>query len=217
MRPKILLICGIVLAFCIWLLLYQAGKQQKVLANKSDEVATNQLNQLRQPQQPDVTTESFSNSNIKSSVSQAVPNTNHAATEEQRKQFIANWQAPIDFYGQVVDENTNPVEGANVQFEWDESPMVDVPIYEVLVTHTDPANDDTGDTGVIDGCKEMTGDGWSNLEKFWRRVDPLHPAKPPATIELKQPTRKEILEAVTPTTDLSCELQMEVRTNGSTA
>src|ERR1035438_1931012 len=79
MRPKILLICGIVLAFCIWLLLYQAGKQQKVLANKSDEVATNQLNQLRQPQQPDVTTESFSNSNIKSSVSQAVPNTNHAA------------------------------------------------------------------------------------------------------------------------------------------
>ena len=89
-------------------------------------------------------------------------------------------------------------------------------IYEVLVTHTDPDNADTGDTGILDGYKKMTGDGWSNLEKFHCRVDPLHPAKLPPTVELRQPTRKEILEAVTPTTDLSYDLEIEVRTNGST-
>ncbi len=86
-------------------------------------------------------------------------------------------------------------------------------IYEVLVTHTEPDNADTGNTGILDGYKEMTSDGWSNLEKFRRRADPLHPAQPPATVELKQPTGNEILRAVTPTTDLNCDLQIEVRTN----
>jgi hypothetical protein len=90
-------------------------------------------------------------------------------------------------------------------------------IYEVLVTHTDPDNADTGNTGILDGYKEMTGDGWSNLEKFRRRVDPLQPAHPPATVELIQPTESEIMNAVTPKTDLSCELQIEVRTNRATS
>ncbi|MCU0782522.1 MAG: carboxypeptidase-like regulatory domain-containing protein, partial [Verrucomicrobia bacterium] len=90
-------------------------------------------------------------------------------------------------------------------------------IYEVLVTHTAPDNADTGDTGILDGYKEMTGDGWGNLEKFRRRVNPLHPAHPPATVELIRPTGSEIMNAVTPKTDLSCELQIEVRTNGATS
>jgi hypothetical protein len=39
-------------------------------------------------------------------------------------------------------------------------------IYEVLVTQTDPTSSDTGGTGILDGYKELTSDGWSNLEKF---------------------------------------------------
>src|ERR1035441_10807408 len=62
----------------------------------------------------------------------------------------------------------------------------------------------------------MTGDGWNNLEKFRRRADPLQPAHPPPSVELKQPTASEVMKALTPTTDLSCEAQMEVRTNGGT-
>jgi len=89
-------------------------------------------------------------------------------------------------------------------------------IYEVLVTHTEPDNADTGDTGILDSDKEITGDGWSNLEKFRRRVDPLKTAHPPPTVELKQPTGLEIMQAMTPKTDLGCELQIEVRTNGAT-
>jgi hypothetical protein len=88
-------------------------------------------------------------------------------------------------------------------------------IYEVLVTHTEPDNADTGDTGILDGYKEMTSDGWSNLEKFRRRADPLRPAQMPATVELKRPTEQEILKAITPTTDLHYESQVEVRTNGA--
>jgi hypothetical protein len=101
---------------------------------------------------------------------------------------------------------------------WDEDSDGDgLPdIYEVLVTHTEPDNADTGETGILDGYKEMTGDGWNNLEKFRRRADPLQPAHPPPSVELKQPTASEVMKALTPTTDLSCEAQMEVRTNGGT-
>jgi alpha-tubulin suppressor-like RCC1 family protein len=89
-------------------------------------------------------------------------------------------------------------------------------IYEVLVTHTAPDDADTGNAGILDGFKEMSGDGWSNLEKFRRRADPLQTAQPPPTVELKEPTGLEIMQAVTPKTDLGCEVQIDIRTNGAT-
>jgi hypothetical protein len=36
--------------------------------------------------------------------------------------LLANWQAPIEFFGKVVDENGNPVSGASVNFHWVEFP-----------------------------------------------------------------------------------------------
>jgi hypothetical protein len=39
--------------------------------------------------------------------------------------LLTNWQAPIEFYGKVVDENSNAVAGANVQFQWMELPTDD--------------------------------------------------------------------------------------------
>ncbi|HEY1662004.1 MAG TPA: carboxypeptidase-like regulatory domain-containing protein [Verrucomicrobiae bacterium] len=89
-------------------------------------------------------------------------------------------------------------------------------VYEVLVIHTDPDDADTGGTGILDGYKVMTSDGWDNLEKFRRRVDPLRPAQPPPLIELRHPTEREIMNAVVPKTDLSCDLQIEIRTNDAT-
>ena len=90
-------------------------------------------------------------------------------------------------------------------------------VYEVLVTGTAPDNADTGNTGVLDGYKEMSGDGWSNLEKFRRRSNPLTRAQPPSPVELSQPTGAEIMGAIAPHSDLRYELQVEIRTNiGST-
>ena len=88
-------------------------------------------------------------------------------------------------------------------------------VYEVLVTHTEPDNADTGNTGILDGFREATGDGWSNPEKFRRRADPLRAANPPPTVELRQPTGSAIVRAITPKTDLHCEAQIAVRTNGA--
>jgi hypothetical protein len=84
-------------------------------------------------------------------------------------------------------------------------------VYEVLVTHTRPDNADTGNTGILDGYKEMARDGLNNLEKFRRRADPLKTAHPPATVELTRPTAFEIAEALTPKTDLYCDMQLDVR------
>ena len=89
-------------------------------------------------------------------------------------------------------------------------------VYEVLVTHTDPDNADTDNTGVLDGYKDMGADGWTTLEKFRRRVDPLRTARPPATVEQTRPTEREIMNAVMPKTDLACNLQIAFRTNGAT-
>lgn len=40
-------------------------------------------------------------------------------------QFQSVWQAPIDFYGMVVDQNSNPVPGAHIHFSWSELPTED--------------------------------------------------------------------------------------------
>lgn len=55
-------------------------------------------------------------------------------------------------------------------------------VYEVLVTHTDPNNADTGDTGTSDGYKDADGDGWSNLDEMRMQTDPLA-ADPPQGLQ----------------------------------
>ena len=90
-------------------------------------------------------------------------------------------------------------------------------IYEVLVTHTDPEKADTGNTGVLDGFKEPMNDGLSNLEKFRKRINPQVPAKPPAPVELKQPTRLQVMQALAVKSDVACVLTIGVKTNGSKA
>jgi hypothetical protein len=88
-------------------------------------------------------------------------------------------------------------------------------VYEVFVTHTDPDKADTGNTGVLDGFKEFTGDGWSNLEKFRRRADPFKAAQPPAPVVLAQPTWEQAMQATTVRTDFKYEPQVQVRMVGT--
>ena len=38
--------------------------------------------------------------------------------EEERQKGLNEWRTPIEFYGKVVDENTNPVANASVHFVW---------------------------------------------------------------------------------------------------
>ncbi len=88
-------------------------------------------------------------------------------------------------------------------------------IYEVLVTHTDPNDADTRDTGIPDGFRVTSNDGWNNWEKFRYRANPFEKCEPPPAIILKKPTMSEMMEAQTLKADLPYELQLEIRTNGS--
>lgn len=38
--------------------------------------------------------------------------------EQERPKGLNQWRTPIEFYGKIVDENTNPVANANVHFVW---------------------------------------------------------------------------------------------------
>jgi hypothetical protein len=87
-------------------------------------------------------------------------------------------------------------------------------IYEVMATRTDPAKPDTGNTGVLDGYKE-TSDGWSTLEKFRRRLDPLKPFHPPAPLVLTDPTLAEAAQSFALPTDLPYQPQVEIRIPGT--
>lgn len=48
-----------------------------------------------------------------------------ATTNPVAAMRLALWQTPIEFYGKVVDENSNAVAGANVGFHWTEIPAED--------------------------------------------------------------------------------------------
>lgn len=41
------------------------------------------------------------------------------------QKLLSEWQAPIDFYGKVVDQDSNAVADAKIQFKWDETPLED--------------------------------------------------------------------------------------------
>jgi hypothetical protein len=90
-------------------------------------------------------------------------------------------------------------------------------IYEILVSKTDPLNTDTGNTGTIDGYKEPVGDGWSMLEKFRRRADPLKAAHHPEPVTLRQPTLAEAMQVGRLKTDLRYEPQVQIRMPGTSS
>lgn len=44
------------------------------------------------------------------------------ASNDLQQRILAAWQHQIDFYGKVVDQNSNPVTGAQITFHWMETP-----------------------------------------------------------------------------------------------
>jgi hypothetical protein len=86
-------------------------------------------------------------------------------------------------------------------------------IYEVLATKTDPDKSDTGATGLLDGYKDLSGDGWTALEKYRRRADPLGKEVPPAGAEIIEPTLASVMEVLDRAnqTDFQYEVTAEIR------
>ncbi len=87
-------------------------------------------------------------------------------------------------------------------------------IYEVLATKTDPDKSDTGATGLLDGYKDLVGDGWTALEKYRRRSDPLVRDHPPDPIELTEPAMMDVMKAdwQIKQSDFQYDVKVETRT-----
>lgn len=73
--------------------------------------------QTSQPAQPGASGQSQSKDIPNDSIGTRRPSGSEWSNAYNR-QMQADWQHPIEFYGKVLDENGNPVEGVNIRFQW---------------------------------------------------------------------------------------------------
>lgn len=121
MRKQIWIPLIVVLAVCL-LLLFRATQRQKTVSPIQSETPTNQPSQSEPPKavenrQTANTSQAPPLPPPATSIVQILTSTNSLAAKR-----LALWQAPIEFYGKVVDENSNVVAGAKVGFHWVEIP-----------------------------------------------------------------------------------------------
>jgi hypothetical protein len=119
MRTRILLFSGIVLAFCVWFLL---NPNIRTTNSPLEHQPTFTDQQLSHPKS--VENRTLSNALKASSVrvSSLGPAAIHGQSNSVDPRLLEVWQAPIEFYGRVVDENNNAVPDANIHFGWSEQP-----------------------------------------------------------------------------------------------
>ncbi len=116
MRKSILIICGLVLAVCLWLLLHRRAELPISTANSpTDKLAmvTNQ-SPATVPKPAMLAPASTAPAAITSH--ESVTNARNAVLPTVKELL----QKPIDFYGKVIDENSNAVVGASISFRWDD-------------------------------------------------------------------------------------------------
>jgi hypothetical protein len=124
MRKRIWITCAVISAICIWLLLRETA-EKSIPQPVQSGTPTKQSSQSKQKKTAK-NTEARNPSGI--AAVPPIPVTAAAISGESNiidSQLLANWQALIDFYGKVVDENTNPVAGVNIKFRWSELPTED--------------------------------------------------------------------------------------------
>lgn len=116
MRNPIWIFSVIVLAICVFVLLRHESKDAPLHPETTRKSAENQ----RIDSSPGRTVK---NSNVAAmSESSVVPSSLADATNSTDHRILEVWQTPIDFYGKVVDQNSNPISGARIEFTWMELP-----------------------------------------------------------------------------------------------
>lgn len=124
MRKSIWIPCILVLVFCCILLL-KTKQTPKVSAPKQNEtLLTNLPPPVTQPLVKD------NHQNVRVPPPEASTNIIFVETAPGKSNavnawLLSQWQGSINFYGKVVDENTNPVSGADIHFSWQEIPAED--------------------------------------------------------------------------------------------
>lgn len=127
MRKRFWIPCLLVLIGCLVLLLASRHAKKPELpkhaatVNPSNQVAPSKLTQH---------SAANSHQSLKVPPPEAMTNIVYVETSPGKSNAInahllSQWQAPIKFYGKVVDENSNAVAGANIHFSWQEIPAKD--------------------------------------------------------------------------------------------
>src|SRR5579862_1845477 len=123
MRKRIWIPCFLVLAVCgLLLLLWQRG-HHKALVPVADAGDTNQTREVAQVEGRTI---NGSSPTVQPTINSSPQNTEAPSatttTNSHLAQALNAWRTPIEFYGRVVDESSNPVAGAQIEFRWMELP-----------------------------------------------------------------------------------------------
>lgn len=123
MRKRIWIPGVVIFGICLLLLVKLKQPRQSTLPEQSQASANH-------PAQPEKskTAENFKLPTVpmtKVVPPNAEPPASQLSSNVVWEQTLARWQATIEFYGKVVDENTNPVADATASFHWMEVPTAD--------------------------------------------------------------------------------------------
>ena len=119
MRKSILTACALALVFCVWLLMSRRPSERNAGIGDAPMMTINRASTNRSSPPPgtvDVGVKSLNQPDAPASTGIL------ANQAEFNSTLLSQWQAPIDFYGKVVDESNNPVADVGVHFGWDEAP-----------------------------------------------------------------------------------------------
>ncbi len=121
MRTRIWILCILVIA-ANFLLLWLRHTAKRETPVQAEATLTNRPEQPQMVEHRQLTNISQLSSNPASvsSLAREASKTNLIETK-----FLTAWQAPIEFYGKVLDEASNPVAEANIHFRWSEIPARD--------------------------------------------------------------------------------------------
>jgi len=127
MRTKVSIFCGIVLVVCVLLLLCRAPEQSKTESPGAQAPLTNQplFSQPKQPVKVAAAQNLVPPQPSSNMVADAIHRGSPEGVNEMHQRALTQWQAPIEFYGKTVDENSNAVAGVNIHFRWIEKPTED--------------------------------------------------------------------------------------------
>jgi len=128
MRKRVIFPVILLFAATAFLLWYRANRppdRSTVQPLASEAVQAGPTTQVRQNRQ---TKPATSPAAAPKSVPEPTPQSNPAGwidkqreqIEEEREKGLNEWRAPIEFYGKVVDENTQSVANASIHFEWND-------------------------------------------------------------------------------------------------
>lgn len=125
MRKRIWITGIVVLAICLLLLLVKAPRNQKPVLPEEGEIVTNQqspASPATRPRAAEPAKKASAPASAPDVAAEMARSRTPEGTNEMQERALARWQAPISFYGKVVDESSNAVAGADITFGWSEFP-----------------------------------------------------------------------------------------------